>query len=365
MTKKNSEIKDNAVQVVLFDFAINDAVTAFSIEDAILNDDDFANKVAVFTWRTKPTIMIGRFQNPYTETNFELLQAKNVNLVRRATGGGTIYTDDGCFQFSIIAQRVKPDGTYQKNIDFMRFLKPSQETFVQMGIDCEISSRNDLLYNGIKFNGNAQHASKNRIIYHGSVLYNTDLSEMDTLLTPSKVKLLSKGIKSTRQRVINLQEVDTVTRDISEFQSTFEMLLAEKIAVIYNEDNNRNGRLLSFVSDMELQKPDLFKQAKIIAKEKYGNDKWNLQKTPPYTVKKEKMLSAGLVSFTANVVHEIIKSVHIEGDFFSADEDFEAKLADFVGKEFNKNALEPVIDQFCSGETFRLSKDEFISLIFD
>ncbi len=351
-------------KIVLFDFPINRGAEAFAIEDAILEDKDFADKIVLFTWRTKPTVMIGRFQNALSEVNLKVLKEKNIDLVRRATGGGTIFTDDGCFQFSLIAPRKMPDGSYQKAINFDRFLIPSHLVFKKMGIACEISERNDILYKGIKFNGNAQHVSKDKMLYHGSVLYSTDLNAMDKLLTPQKLKLKSKGIKSTRQRVLNLAEVDTVNRSVETFQKEFEELLAVELACQYTEFRMDAVDLVDRIYDLEKEKPELFTLAKKIQKEKYDNDEWNFKKEPPFTIQKEQMLEGGFVKCSLDIKKGTIANIAFEGDFFMAEDVLSDRLKAFENVEYSKEALKKPVTLLCEAG-FKFKYDDIMSLLLD
>ncbi len=350
-------------KIVLFDFPINRGAEAFAIEDAILEDRDFEDKIVLFTWRTKPTVMIGRFQNALSEVNLKTIKEKNIDLVRRATGGGTIFTDNGCFQFSLIAPRKMSNGSYQKAINFDRFLIPSHSVFQQMGIECEISDRNDILHKGIKFNGNAQHVSKDKMLYHGSVLYSTDLNAMDSLLTPQKLKLKSKGIKSTRQRVINLAEVDTLNRGVEKFQKEFEELLAVELACQYAEFRMDAIDLVDRIYDLAKEKPELFALAKTIQKEKYDNEEWNFKKEPPFTMQKEKMLEGGFVKCSLDIKSGKITNIAFEGDFFMAEDVLNDRLQAFENMEYTKEALKKPVALLCEAG-FKFKYEDIMSLLF-
>lgn len=356
----NSETK-----IVLFDFPIQRGAEAFAIEDAILEDEGFADKIVLFTWRTKPTIMLGRFQNALREVNLKALQERDVDLVRRATGGGTIYTDDGCFQFSLIAPRTLPNGSYQKEINFERFLKPSREVFLKMGIDCEISERNDLLHKGVKFNGNSQHISKDRILYHGSVLYNTDLGAMAKLLTPQKLKMESKGISSTRQRVVNLIAVDPFQRTVERFQKEFEERFALELACQYVEFAIDAIDRIERVFHLETEKPELFRRAAEIQRLKYDNPDWIVQKEPAYTIEKEGLFEAGFVKALIDVKKGLIASLRLEGDFFSEEAFLEERLKAFEGRAYSADALADPAKALCDGELFQVSYSDLMKLLFD
>ena len=124
-----------------------------------------------------------------------------INIVRRITGGGTIYTDPNGWQFSFINKAHD-----KKEIDFHTYTKPILEALASIGIEAVKSGRNDLLIDGKKFSGNAQFVKKNIMLHHGSILFDTDLTQLVRSLTPDDEKLISKGIKSVRSRVANVAD---------------------------------------------------------------------------------------------------------------------------------------------------------------
>ena len=125
----------------------------------------------------------------------------NVNIVRRITGGGTVYHDLGNLNFSYIT-----DWNNGENANYEHFLKPIVNAFGEVGLDIEIKGRNDLLLDGKKISGSAQALVKDRILHHGTLLINSNLEMMDRLLNVSLDKIQSKGVKSVRSRVTNIQE---------------------------------------------------------------------------------------------------------------------------------------------------------------
>lgn len=351
--------------IVLFDFPVSRGAEAFALEEAILNEKDFENTTVIFTWRTKPTIMIGRYQNALSEVNLKAVEEKKIDLVRRSTGGGTIYTDEGCFQFSIITPKKLPDGSLQKTIDFERFLIPSRAVFQKMGIDCQLSERNDLHYKGVKFNGNAQHSRKDRILYHGSVLYSTDLNAMDKLLTPQKLKLKAKGIKSSIQRVMNLEEIDPLKRGVEKFQKEFENLLCIELATQGNEPDSKFKDSVHRIKDLKKENPALFKRAKKIQIDKFDNPKWNIMKTPKYSIQKEKILEGGFVKCLIDVKNGRISSFNLEGDFFAVEDYLEEKQKIFEGLPYTKDGVKNAVISLCDGKLFNLNYEEMMNLLFD
>ena len=174
----------------------------FALEEYLIEHKDLGDDEIFLFWRTNPTIMVGRYQNTYSEINEKYVKENNINVVRRNSGGGTIYTDMGAWQFTFIKKNYKEEG-----ISFDKFIGPIVDALQKQGIDANFNSRNDLLIGNRKFSGNAQYRKNNAMLHHGSILFNTDIQAMVKSITVAEDKIIAKGIKSVRERVINISEV--------------------------------------------------------------------------------------------------------------------------------------------------------------
>src|SRR5690625_3314170 len=149
----------------------------------------------------EPSIIIGRNQNTLEEINHEYVEEKGIHVVRRISGGGAVYHDLGNLNFSIIT-----DYDRQSLNNFKKFTKPVIKVLQSMGVNAEMSGRNDILAEVKKISGNAQFSSGRRMFSHGTLLYDSDLSEVSKALNVKMSKIASKGIKSVRSRVANISE---------------------------------------------------------------------------------------------------------------------------------------------------------------
>ena len=154
----------------------------------------------LFFWQTEPTIMLGKYQELYAEVDVQAMREAGIVPVRRPSGGGCIYTDHGSLQFSQLS-RLRTEG--QGMQDFAAAVFSACRS---LGLAAEFSGRNDLLLDGRKFSGNAQYRQGGVVIHHGSILLDTDLSRLVSLLRVPEIKLESKGIRSIRSRVTNLYD---------------------------------------------------------------------------------------------------------------------------------------------------------------
>lgn len=152
----------------------------------------------LFLWVNDPCIVIGRYQNPFAECNLKNMEHMQVQLVRRQSGGGAVYHDQGNLCFTLIGNKE----TATKEENFSLVLK----ALASLGLSCELSGRNDILLDGKKISGNAFQTTPTKFCHHGTLLVSSDLSVMSNYLTPSSTKLASKAVKSVSSRVGNLKE---------------------------------------------------------------------------------------------------------------------------------------------------------------
>ena len=150
----------------------------------------------LFLWRNQPCIVIGRFQNPWSECNLEAMERDGVLLARRQSGGGAVYHDLGNTNFTFIS----PADDYDIHRNFAIIV----EALKKFGIDAVQSGRNDILVDGKKVSGSAFRKGSKRAFHHGTLLINAQMEKIGTYLTPDDSKLQSKGIRSVASRVANL-----------------------------------------------------------------------------------------------------------------------------------------------------------------
>jgi len=169
-------------------------------EDWIFRDMDPSYRI-LFLWRNSDTVVIGRHQNPWKECNLDKMEQDNVFLARRQSGGGAVYQDLGNTNFTFMTSSQQ----YDQEENFSIII----DAISDFGIRAERSGRNDILVEGRKISGSAFKHRKDRSFHHGTMLINADLGRLIDYLSPSKKKLMSKGIDSVRSRVANLTEFNS------------------------------------------------------------------------------------------------------------------------------------------------------------
>lgn len=157
------------------------------------------DEAILYLWQNADTVVVGKHQNVFAECNYPLMKSDGVRLARRKTGGGAVFHDDKNLNFTFI--NAREDYDLQRN---QHIIKRAMSYF---GLECEISGRNDISYDGRKFSGNAFFMGKDFAIHHGTIMLDVDLTRLEQYLKVDPSKLLNKGVASVRARVINLKTV--------------------------------------------------------------------------------------------------------------------------------------------------------------
>ena len=160
-----------------------------------------------FVWRVEPTVIFGRNQVLENEVNLEYCSEHGVDVVRRKSGGGCVYSDLGNIMVSYVSRR----GDVSEVFD--RYMTALTEALRALGVPAEKSGRNDIMLDGRKISGNAFHQLPDRSIVHGTLLYSTDLEALTEAIRPPEEKLRRHGVESVRQRVLNLSEYIALMTD--------------------------------------------------------------------------------------------------------------------------------------------------------
>lgn len=308
--------------------AYNIALEAYAFRELLSEDEIF------ILWINEPAIIIGKHQNTIQEINKEYIDAHGIHVARRLSGGGAVYHDLNNLNYTIISNKSE-EGAF----DFKTFSQPVIETLADLGVKAEFTGRNDLEINGKKFCGNAQAYYKGRMMHHGCLLFDVDMTVLGDALKVSKDKIESKGIKSVRARVTNI--IDELPEKIT--VNEFSDKILAKMKETYPD-----------MTEYILSEDELAKIQKS-ADEQFGNWDWVYGKAPEYTIERNVRYPAGKINTFANVEKSVIKNIKIYGDFFGIKDvqDIEELL---VGTRYeNKDVLEKLktIDttQYFSGMT--------------
>lgn len=247
-------------------------------------------------WRNKPSVIVGKHQNTLAEINHNYLILNNIKVVRRISGGGAVFHDPGNINFTFIM-----NGEPGQLVDFRRFTKPIIDVLATLGIEAKFEGRNDLTIDGRKFSGNAEHVYKNRVLHHGTLLFEASLTNLTDALNVDPDKFRDKAIKSVRSRVTNISEHLKQPIAIEEFIA----LVLNHVLEIYPDAQR-----------YEFSETDRTKIRELV-KSKYETWEWNFGYSPKYNFRKPIKTNGGKVEFSFDVQNGIIQHAFIHGDFFS------------------------------------------------
>lgn len=289
-----------------------------AIEEYLIRNVAPKEEILLF-YINQPSIIIGRNQNTVQEINVDYVREHDIIVVRRLSGGGAVYHDLGNLNFSFIAPNSP--GNFH---NFQKFTQPVIQVLTKMGVPAELSGRNDILANGKKISGNAQYVSGPRMVSHGTLLWNTDLSIVGEALRVKQAKIESKGIKSVRSRVANITEfLPENPPDIMTFRQH-----------IIDGVNSQTPLREYVLNDAD------WENINILSRERYQTWEWNFGKSPAFSIQRETRYVGGTVEAWLDVSRGgIINRVKFYGDFFGQRDVSELEAA-LAGCRYAPSALQ-------------------------
>lgn len=294
-------------------------------------------------WQNENTVVVGRNQNTLAEINAAFVNEHNVNVVRRMSGGGAVYHDDGNVNFSFI---LTDDSLFS---DYSAFTEPITAFLKTLGVNAQLSGRNDILTDGKKISGNAQFMQNGRILHHGTLLFSCSEDKISEVLNVSEDKIRSKGIKSVKSRVTDISSHLKTPMTSEEFM--------QKLAdyVVKNSENCTEYFLTEY-DTAQIEK---------LKTEKYEKWEWNYGYSPKYDFKNKKRFSCGEVELLLSIgKNGKITTAKIYGDFFSPKPTDEL-CANLCGLKHKKDDIFKMLEKTnVSNYIFGLTNDDFINILF-
>ena len=267
----------------------------------------------LFLWQNQNTVVIGKNQNAWKECRTALLSEEGVTLARRLSGGGAVFHDLGNLNFTFLM----PQAEYDLDRQFAVIAKAIEF----LGLEAELSGRNDMQINGRKFSGNAFYKNGSQAYHHGTLLVDVDMSKMGRYLNPSKAKLQAKGVDSVRSRVVNLNELNPeITVD------TMKHAMREAFCAVYGvhcealDDSSFDHHAIN----------QLYERNK--------SWQWNYGQKLPFSVEMEERFAWGGLQICLQIVSGLIQTASVYSD--AMDWSLAPKLEQLLtGCRFEKSAL--------------------------
>ncbi len=216
-------------------------------------------------WVNEPSVIVGKHQNAFAEVDRQYVTAMNIPVIRRITGGGTVFHDPGNLNFSFISK-----GEKDKLVDFRKFTRPIIDYLLGQGLTARFEGKNDIRINGLKVSGNAEHVYRDRVLHHGTLLFSSQLQNLNKAIRGQEALYRDKAVRSVRSTVANISDLLSEPMTLDEFR---EGILGHLKAV------NRNFRSapLSPADETSIRK---------LADEKYRTWAWNFGYSPAFVFDK-------------------------------------------------------------------------------
>ena len=248
-------------------------------------------------WQNDNTIVVGKYQNTAEEIDQAYVDAHGIRVARRLSGGGAVYHDRGNLNFTFIVDRADAPG-----LNFKIFVEPVIRALARFGVHAEFTGRNDLTIDGMKFSGNAQYARRGRLLHHGCIMLDSNLTSVADALRVKEAKFASKAVKSVRSRVTTINAHAPTPISMEDFKEALK------------ECAMASGEL----EPCTLTEEDLAAIRKL-RDEKYATWAWNYGCSPAYDMRREMKFPAGLVTAHLSAERGKIKAVRFYGDFFGGE----------------------------------------------
>jgi lipoate-protein ligase A len=317
----------------------NLALEQFVFDNLGLENDCF------MLWQNDNSIIVGKHQNTSGEINAAFVKERNITVARRLSGGGAVYHDLGNLNFTFITGAEKTGG-----IDFSVFCEPIGKALRYFGVPVEISGRNDMTVEGKKFSGNAQYIKGGRIMHHGTILYDSDLSVLSLALKPGDDKIESKGIKSVQSRVTNIRPYMKEDMKINEFWSSLKNFMGSAFDL----------REYTLTAEHNAAVEELREKV-------YSQWSWNYGYSPPATVRKARRIEGcGKIEIFLDLAEEgVIKNIAFYGDFFGS-RDPDALVEKLTGCRLEYEELKAALSGVEIAQYFHaLDIGNFLSLLLE
>ena len=321
---------------------VTDPRVNLALEEYLLRNLDTHEDVLLF-YINEPSIIIGRNQNTLEEINHEYVREHGIHVVRRVSGGGTVYHDLGNLNFSFITDYA-PENFH----NFRKFTKPVIKVLAELGVEAELSGRNDILVEGRKVSGTAQYSTSKRMISHGTLLFNAQLGSVSEALHVKMDKIVSKGIKSVRSRVANINEYMSEVMTIEAFRQRL-------LEGVFDGINP--------IPQYHLNEAD-WDAVQELVEERYSQWAWNFGRSPKFNVQRTQRFPFGGIDARIDVHKGMIDSVKFYGDFLGNGKmaDLEAAL---TGVRYDADVLLAALDGIDVKDYFGgVTPEEFVQFLY-
>lgn len=291
-------------------------------------------------WQNENTVVIGQNQIAEAEVDLQFVKEHGIKVVRRTTGGGAVYHDKGNLNYSFITEAGE-----MEEMTMERFARPVVEALQKLGLHAEISGRNDVLVNGCKVSGTAQRIYKNRILFHGTLLFDVDEEMVAGALRVDPLKFQGKHTKSVSSRIANIRSFLGEDMEMKDFWAHLRKEWGKE-AVEGSVAKAEEEEILS------------------LRNEKYATKEWNYRHLQQFDYSNKRKWNGGVLEARVAVQKETITNIVFYGDFLSKRplEELERAL---IGRKFAQQEIQDVLSQVELKSYFgSISVQEILETVF-
>ena len=321
---------------------ITDPKINIAIEEYIVRNLNISHDY-VFLYINQPSIIIGKHQNAWEEINLKFLESNDIPVIRRISGGGAVYHDFGNLNFSFIRKYDKKHfNQYKESI------KPIINALKSLGVKTKLNKKNNLVFNNKKVSGNAQFTSKDRILSHGTLLFNSNLKNMKTSLKTQTHLFESKAIKSIFSPVTNISKFTKNKIDILTFKQTLLRYIFEETRKIHT---------------FTLSNAD-WSNIKNLVDKKYSQWEWNYGESPRFLFNNTVRFNQSEVKIRIVVNNGLVESFQFD-DEFSTRFDTNGFLKNLINIPYKKESVYLALDLLRNNIVLQnISKEKILKLFF-
>ncbi len=290
------------------------AFDEYCLENIIYDEPYF------FFWQNSPSVIMGANQNIYKEVDLEYLEKNNINLVRRFSGGGAVFHDEGNVNFTFIGKYTNEKEVFEQYIGYII------DALKKLGLqNVEMTGRNDILLDGKKISGCAKRIAGDRCMVHGTLLFNVNTEALKNVLNGPKSKLRLRGTESVSKQVTNIKDYLPNIKDVKQF--------TQELSRILSDDFKNEIEISNVQKEKVLQ----------ISKEKYASKTWIYGKIAESNISYENKFACGTVEVELMINDNKIKEIQFNGDFIGNKniKELESKL---LGQVYTYSNIFNIID---------------------
>lgn len=213
-------------------------------------------------WSSGSSVVIGKHQNALAEVNFPHIYKKGIPVIRRLSGGGTVFHGPGNLNYTMIME-----GETGNMVNFRKHTAPVIDFLNELGVPARFEGKNDIRVNGLKISGNAEHVYKQKVLHHGTLLYDADLTVLSEAIRERPDRYSDRGVKSVRSQVGNISEFFESPPSFHQFAAQLKAYLKQRFNPVHEE---------TLV-------PSAIPEVTALMKSKYDRWTWNYGYSPSYT----------------------------------------------------------------------------------